>query len=93
MKTVGIIGSGFIGSYEDVRDVADAVNKAATISGIHGKNYLLSSETYTVSDLTLMLNGQKPKRTSKIIYQNGLAQRELKLSFRPVSKTLDDYNA
>ena len=77
----------------DVRDVAEGVFKAATLSGIHGKNYLLSSETYPVSDVTLMLNGQKPKSTPKIIYKNGLAQRELELSFRPVSNTLEDYNA
>ena len=76
----------------DVRDVAEGVFKAATLSGIHGKNYLLSSETYPVSDVTLMLNGQKPKSTPKIIYKNGLAQRELELSFRPVSNTLEDYN-
>ena len=44
----------------DVVDVADAIYKAALTDNIHGKNYLLSSESYRVSDVTLMLNNQSP---------------------------------
>ncbi len=74
----------------DVKDVAEGVYKAATIPGLHGKNYLLSSETYPVSDVTLMLNHQEPKNQPKIIYQNKMARRELELSFQSVKKTLND---
>ncbi len=75
----------------NVKDVAEGVYKAATISGLHGKNYLLSSETYPVSDVTLMLNGKPPKHQAKIIYQNQLAIRDLGLQFQSVQKTLNHY--
>jgi len=67
----------------DVKDVAEAVFKAATITGLHGKNYLLSSETYSISDISLMLNGLAPKHKAKIIYQNTNASRELGIPFQP----------
>jgi hypothetical protein len=76
----------------DVKDVAEGVYKAATISGLHGKNYLLSSETYPVSDVTLMFNNQQPKNQPKIIYQNQLAERELGLPFQSVKETLKQYS-
>lgn len=76
----------------DVKDVAEGVYKAATISGLHGKNYLLSSETYPVSDVSLMLNGLKPKYPAKIIYQNRMAERELGLPFLSVKETLNQYS-
>lgn len=77
----------------DVKDVANGVYKSATISGLHGKNYLLTSETYAVSDISLMLNNQEPKNGAKIIYQNQLASQDLDLRFRPVIKTLEDFNS
>ena len=67
----------------DVRDVARGVFKAATKSGLHGENYLLSSETYPVSDISLMLNNKAPKNKAKIIYQNAKAARELGIYFQP----------
>ncbi len=76
----------------DVADVAEAIFKAATISGLHGKNYLLSSESYAVSDMSLMLNHKLPKNNGSIIYSNGLAQRELGMKFRPVQETLNNYS-
>ena len=76
----------------DVADVAEAIFKIATISGLHGKNYLLSSESYPVSDLSLMLNHKSPKNNGSIIYSNGLAQRELGIKFRPVQETLNNYS-
>lgn len=76
----------------NVIDVAEGVYKAATISGLHGKNYLLSAETYSVSDVSLMLNGNPPENKSKIIYKNQLAERELGLTFQPVLKTLQQYS-
>jgi len=76
----------------NVEDVARAVYKAASISGLHGKNYLLSSESYPVSDVTLMLNNKAPKNQGKVIYQNHLAKRELGVPFQSVQKTLEQYN-
>lgn len=67
----------------DVTDVANAVYKTATTSGLHGKNHLLSSETYPVSDISLMLNNNSPKNKAKIIYQNAKAMNELGISFQP----------
>ncbi|TYA57491.1 NAD-dependent epimerase/dehydratase family protein [Formosa maritima] len=77
----------------DVKDVALGIYKAATISNLHGKNYLLSSETYPVSDVTLMLNNLEPKNTPKIIYQNQMAEQELGFPFRSVKSTLQEYNS
>ena len=45
-------------SMVDVRDVAEAVFQAATTKGLHGKNYLIANESYTISDISLMLNNQ-----------------------------------
>jgi hypothetical protein len=77
----------------NVKDVAEGVYKAATLSGLHGKNYLLSSESYPVSDVSLMLNHQNPKHAAKVIYQNQLAKSELGLPFQSVLKTLEQYSA
>ncbi len=74
----------------DVKDVATAIFKAATTKGLHGKNYLLSSESYPVSDLSLMLNDQAPKNSGAFIYQNNLATTDLEMQFRPVQKTLSN---
>lgn len=76
----------------NVKDVAEGVYKAATLSGLHGKNYLLSSETYPVSDVSLMLNGNAPKNKARVIYQNQLAKQELGLPFQSVQITLAQYN-
>lgn len=76
----------------DVKDVAEGVYKAATISGLHGKNYLLSSETYSVSDISLMLNNKPPKHVAKIVYQNQMAERQLGLPFHSIQKTLNEYS-
>jgi nucleoside-diphosphate-sugar epimerase len=77
----------------NVNDVALGIYKAATISDLHGKNYLLSSESYPVSDVSLMLNNEAPKNQAKVIYQNQLAERELGIPFQSVQKTLEQYNA
>jgi hypothetical protein len=76
----------------NVKDVAEGVYKAATISGLHGKNYLLSSETYPVSDVSKMLNNQEPKHQPKIIYQNQLAESQLGIPFQSVKSTLNQYS-
>lgn len=72
----------------DVRDVAEAIFKAATTKGLHGKDYLLSSESHSISDISLLLNDKTPKKPAKIIYKNSLAIKDLGIEFRPVSETL-----
>ena len=76
----------------DVADVAQAVFKVATTNGLHGKNYLLSSETYKTSDMSAMLNLQEPKEKGIVIYKNDLAKKDLGISFRAVKETLNNYS-
>lgn len=75
----------------DVQDVAYATFKTATKKGLHGKNYLLTSETYKVSDIHLMLNNQEPKEKASTIYKNDLAKKDLGIKFRAVKETLKNY--
>ena len=76
----------------DVEDVAFSIFKAATTKGLHGKDYLLTSETYKISDLNLMLNHQEPSEKPIIIYKNNLAAAELGIQFKPVKETLNNYS-
>ena len=75
----------------DVEDVAYATFKVATTFGLHGKDYLLTSETYKVSDISAMLNHQETNEKASIIYKNDLAKKDLGVSFRPVKETLNNY--
>lgn len=77
-------------SMVDVRDVADAVHAAATLPDLHGRNYLLASESYRISDVNAMLNQRAPTRPGSIVYDSALARRELGVDFRPASETLAD---
>ena len=77
----------------DVEDVAEAIFKAATTKNIHGKNYLLSSESYRVSDVTLMLNKHSPEGEPKVVYNSDLAKRDLGITFKPVSIPLNNYSS
>ena len=72
----------------DVQDVADSVYMAATTPGIHGNGYLLTSESWPVSDISLMLNGKDPNGKAQIVYSNELASRDLNIDFSPASKPL-----
>ncbi len=76
----------------DVEDVANATFNLATTTGFHGKDYLLTSETYKVSDISAMLNHQEPKEKANIIYKNDLAIKDLGIQFRPVKETLNNYS-
>ena len=76
----------------DVADVAGGVYKAATIRGIHGRNYLLTSESCKVSDITLMLNGQEPEGSPTIVYKNDLAKNELGINFKPARAPLNQFS-
>ncbi len=75
----------------DVADVANATYKAATTNGLHGKDYLLTSETYKVSDIHEMLNRREPKNNPQIVYKNNQAKTDLGAQFRPVKETLNNY--
>ncbi len=77
----------------DVGDVAEAVYQAATRTGLHGRTYLLASESYRVSDMREMLNGRPAVHGPTIVYDSALAQQELGVRFRPVRESLDSYNA
>ena len=77
----------------DVKDVAEGIFKAATTSGLHGRNYLLSSESYHVSDVHAMLNGKDPLNAPQVVYDSGKAQRELGVKFGPARRTLEEYTA
>ncbi len=75
----------------DVEDVAGGIYAAATKEGLHGKNYLLSSETYPVSDITLMLNKIEPSRPARIAYSNSLAKKDLGMEFQSARISLSKY--
>ncbi|MFK7925584.1 MAG: NAD-dependent epimerase/dehydratase family protein [Bacteroidia bacterium] len=77
----------------DVADVAEGVYQAAMIEGIHGKNYLLASESYQISDVTLMLNHEEPVGQAKIVYSNELAKNELGIKFKPAKVPLNQFSA
>lgn len=76
----------------DVEDVATGVFKSSTTNGIHGKNYLLTSESYRVSDVTRMLNLQAPENRAKTIYKNDLAKQDLGMSFHPAEVPLNRFS-
>ncbi len=77
-------------SIVDVRDVANAIYKLATTRNLHGENYLLSSETYKVSDIHRMLNNQNCAESAAITYKNNKSIRDFGATFRPVSQTLSE---
>jgi nucleoside-diphosphate-sugar epimerase len=77
----------------DVENVANAAFSAATKKNLHGRNYLLTSETYKVWDIHQMLNQKEPKEKAQIIYKNDLAKLELGIQFRPVKETLNGYSS
>jgi nucleoside-diphosphate-sugar epimerase len=76
----------------DVKDVAQAIYNLATTGGLHGKNYLLTSETYSISDMNLMLNREEAKEKPIIIYKNDLAKKDLNMNFKSVKEILNNYS-
>jgi dihydroflavonol-4-reductase len=76
----------------DVKDVADGIYSAATKKGLHGKNYLLTSESWKVSDISKMLNDEKPNVKARIIYKNDAAREDLGIEFNPVIIPLTEFN-
>jgi hypothetical protein len=76
----------------DVADVAEGVFKAAITPGNHGRNYLLTSESWTISDINLMLNHEAPVGQALIYYKNDLAKNELGMEFKPAMVSLNEYS-
>jgi hypothetical protein len=76
----------------DVKDVANGIYSASIKKGLHGKNYLLSSESWKVSDISAMLNDKKPAGNARIIYKNDAAKQDLKIQFNPVIIPLTEFN-
>lgn len=78
-------------SLVDVEDVAKAIYQAATTKGLHGKDYLIATETYKISDMNLMLNKLEPKEKGLKVYKNDLAKKELQMDFKPVKECLNNF--
>lgn len=72
----------------DVEDVAEAVYRVATTKNLHGRNYLLSSESYKTSDISLMLNKQEPRDKGRVFYKSDRAKEELQIEFIPAQESL-----
>lgn len=96
-----IVGSAFIKLlYEtdvnmavvDVQDVAMSIFKTATTLGTHGKNYILSSESWKVSDIQLMLNKQVTDGSPSIIYSSELIQKDLGIIFKSARTSLHHFS-
>lgn len=75
----------------DVKDVAESVFKAATTNGLHGKNFILSSESWKMSDISLMLNGKEPEGKARIVYSNDAATKNLGITFNPAEAPLSQF--
>jgi len=77
----------------DVKDVADGIYSASTKKGLNGKNYLLSSESWKVSDITKMLNNEKPNGNPKTVYRNNKAKKELGIEFNSAKVPLSEFGS
>ncbi|MFO7847551.1 MAG: NAD-dependent epimerase/dehydratase family protein [Balneolaceae bacterium] len=80
-------------SIVDVRDVAEAIYKAATTNGLHGKQYYLSNESWKISDISRMLNGEPVQEQPGFIYSGKRAEQDLGITFKPASVSFHDYAA
>jgi len=76
-----------------VKDVALGVYKVATTQGLHGKNYLLTSECWKVSDIERMLNGKKPQGNARQTYSGANASKDLGIKFKPAIVPLTEFNS
>ncbi|OIQ29617.1 MAG: hypothetical protein BM564_05245 [Bacteroidetes bacterium MedPE-SWsnd-G2] len=76
----------------DVQDVAMSIFKTATTLGTHGKNYLLSSESWKVSDIKLMLNKKVTEGGPSIVYSSDLIQKDLGLFFKSARTSLHHFS-
>ena len=58
--------------------------------GLHGKNYVLTSMTSTISDMNFRLIVEKSTVKAKIIYKNDLAKKDFRVQFKQIKETLDN---
>lgn len=77
----------------DVKDVANGIYHASTKKDLHGKNYLLTSDSWKVSDITKMLNNEKPLGNARIIYKNDAARKDLGIEFNSAIIPLTEFSA
>jgi len=77
----------------DVADVAESAYKASIIKGNHGKNYLISSDSWKVSDISLMLNNLPPEGKPHIVYSSILAKKELGIQIKPSQVPLNKFGS
>ncbi len=71
-----------------VEDVAKSIYAAINLKDNHGVNLLLSSESYTVSDMHLLLNGKNAIEEPIKVYSSEIAEKRLNLKFRPMKEVL-----
>ena len=64
----------------DVLDVAEAINRAATTPGLHGRSYLVSGDSWRMSDIHRLLNQQEPERAPRTVYSSASASADLGVS-------------
>lgn len=76
----------------DVKDVANGIYSACVKKGLHGKNYLLSSESWKVSDISAMLNDKTPNGKSRVVYKNDAAKKDLGIEFSPAIVPLTEFS-
>jgi nucleoside-diphosphate-sugar epimerase len=76
----------------DVKDVANGIYSASNKKGLNGRNYLLSSESWKVSDISAMLNGEKPNGQARVVYKNDYAKQDLGIEFNPAIIPLTEFN-
>lgn len=76
----------------DVEDVALAIYKAATKKTKQGGKYLLSGESFRISDIHRIMNDQKPKNKPVSRYSGKKAEQELGLKFKPVHIPLVNFS-
>ena len=76
----------------DVRDVAEAIYRAAATGGLHGKQYYLSNESWKVSDISRMLNNEPVQDEPRFVYSGKRAEQEFVMRFRPASESFRDYS-
>ena len=77
----------------DVRDVAEGIYRAATMNGLHGKQYYLSNESWKVSDISRMLNNEPVREKPRFVYSGKRAERDLGIMYRTASESFHDYAA
>ncbi|AHM58797.1 NAD-dependent epimerase/dehydratase [Flammeovirgaceae bacterium 311] len=75
-----------------VEDVAEAIYQGTVRSGLHGKRYIISHETWPASDVHRMLNGESTSGKKWVQYSNQKAADELGLTFTPARIPLQEYS-